>query len=115
MAVKLTSRKKIKRFDVGVEDETLNEVLSAGKTNLTYKNGQVIPDTPLLIEDEPLIIEKNPTLVSYEDVQERSVQYAKEKEKDKKTDKKEVFRDSLLNRAGNPFRILCNAVALSPD
>jgi len=80
MAVKLTSRKKIKRFDVGVEDETLNEVLSAGKTNLTYKNGQVIPDTPLLIEDEPLIIEKNPTLVSYEDVQERSVRYAMEHE-----------------------------------
>ena len=80
MAVKLTSRKKIKRFDVGVEDETLNEVLSAGKTNLTYKNGRVIPDTPLLIEDEPLIIEKNPTLVSYEDVQERSVRYAMEHE-----------------------------------
>ena len=80
MAVKLTSRKKIKRFDVGVEDETLNEVLSAGKTNLTYKNGQVIPDTPLLIEDEPLIIEKNSTLVSYEDVQERSVRYAMEHE-----------------------------------
>ena len=80
MAVKLTSRRKTKNFDVGVNDETLNEVLSAGRTNLTYKNGEVLPDVTALIEDEPLIIEKNPSIVSYEDVHERSVQYAKEHE-----------------------------------
>ena len=79
MAVKLTSKRKIKSFDVGVEDETLNEVLSAGKTNLVYKNGEVLPDVTPLIEDEPLIIEENP-VVSYEAVQERSVQYAKDHE-----------------------------------
>ncbi|MBR3247484.1 MAG: hypothetical protein IKG03_03710 [Clostridiales bacterium] len=76
MAVKLTSKKKIRSFDVGVEDETLNEVLSAGKTNLAYRNGEVVPRTTALMEDEELIIEKNPAVVSYEDVQERTVQYA---------------------------------------
>ncbi len=92
MAVRMTSRKKIKNFDVGVEDETLNEVLSAGKTNLTYKNGVITPETPLLIDDEPLIIEKNPTLVSYEDVQERSVRYVMEHEdaKTKREQKKKT-------------------------
>ena len=80
MAVKTASRKKIKSFDVGAEDEALIEVLSAGKKNLTYKNGEVLPDTSLLMEDNSLIIEKNPTLVSYEDVHERSVQYAIEHE-----------------------------------
>ena len=92
MAVRMTSRKRIKNFDVGVEDETLNEVLSAGKTNLTYKNGVITPETPLLIDDEPLIIEKNPTLVSYEDVQERSVRYVMEHEdaKTKREQKKKT-------------------------
>ena len=80
MAVKTASGKIIKSFDVGVEDETLEEVLSAGKTNLTYKNGEIVPDVTALIEDEPLIIEENPALVSYEDVHERSVQYAIEHE-----------------------------------
>ena len=79
MAVKLTSKRKIKSFDVGAEDEALNEVLSAGKTSLVYKNGEVLPDVTPLIEDEPLIIEENP-VVSYEAVQERSVQYAKDHE-----------------------------------
>jgi cell division protein FtsL len=88
MAVKMTSKKKIKNFDVGVYDETLDEVLSAGKTNLTYKNGDVLPDVTTLIEDESLIIEKNPTLVSYEDVHERSVQYAIEHEDAKEHKKK---------------------------
>ena len=78
MAVKVTSKRKIKSFDVGV-DETLNEVLSAGKTNLIYKNGEVLPDVAPVIEDEPLIIEENP-VVSYEAVHERAVQYAKDHE-----------------------------------
>ena len=78
MAVKVTSKRKIKSFDVGV-DETLNEVLSAGKTNLIYKSGEVVPDVTPIIEDEPLIIEENP-VVSYEAVHERAVQYAKDHE-----------------------------------
>ena len=93
MAVKLTSRKKIKNFDVGAEDEALNEVLAAGKTNLIYKGGEVIPDTSDVIEDEPLIIEPNPSLVSYEDVHERSMQYAIEHEDAKmKLEKKKKTR-----------------------
>ena len=31
MAVKTASKRKIKSFDVGTQDEVLNEVLSAGK------------------------------------------------------------------------------------
>lgn len=80
MAVRLTSRRKIKNFDVGTEDEVLNEVLSAGRKDLTYKNGEITPNTVTLVEEEPLFIEKNQTVVSYEDVHERSVQYAKEHE-----------------------------------
>ncbi|MBQ5769450.1 MAG: hypothetical protein IIV94_11315 [Clostridiales bacterium] len=79
MAVKVTSKRKIKNFDVGANDEALNEVLSAGKTNLVYKNGEVLPDVTPVIEDEPLIIEENP-VVSYEAVHERAVQYAKDHE-----------------------------------
>lgn len=67
-------------FDVGAQDEALNEVLSAKKTNLTYNNGSIIPDENLLIEDEPLVIEPEIEVVSYEDVQERSAQYAIEHE-----------------------------------
>ena len=80
MAIKTASKRKIKSFDVGAEDEALNEVLSAGKTNLIYKNGEVISDTNLLIEDQSLVIEDNPSLVSYEDVHERSVRYVMEHE-----------------------------------
>ncbi len=80
MAIRTASKRKIKSFDVGAEDEALNEVLSAGKTNLVYKNGEVLSDSTLLIEDQPLIIEENPTLVSYEDVHERSVRYVMEHE-----------------------------------
>jgi HAMP domain-containing protein len=79
MAVKVTSKRKIKSFDVRANDEALNEVLSAGKTNLVYKNGEVLPDVTPVIEDEPLIIEENP-VVSYEAVHERAVQYAKDHE-----------------------------------
>ena len=58
MAVKTASKRKIKSFDVGTQDEVLNEVLSAGKKNLAYKEGSVIPYEQYLIENEPLIIEE---------------------------------------------------------
>lgn len=79
MAVR-ASRRQMNNFDVGAQDEALNEVLSAKKTNLTYNNGSIIPDENLLIEDEPLVIEPEIEVVSYEDVQERSAQYAIEHE-----------------------------------
>ena len=53
MAVKTASKRKIKSFDVGTQDEVLNEVLSAGKKNLAYKEGSVIPYEQYLIENEP--------------------------------------------------------------
>ena len=80
MAVKTASKRKIKSFDVGTQDEVLNEVLSAGKKNLAYKEGSVIPYEQYLIENEPLIIEEpvdsilSDSVASYEDVHERSVQ-----------------------------------------
>ncbi len=84
MAVKATSRNKAKSFVVGVKDDSLREALSAGKTNLTYKNGSIIPDETKLIEDEELIIEPADdivsSVVSYEEVHERSVQQAIEHE-----------------------------------
>ncbi len=86
MALKTASKRRIKSFDVGVQDETLNEVLSAGKTNLAYKNGEVVPYETYLIDDEPLVIETdieallNDNVASYEDVQERTAQYAMEHE-----------------------------------
>ena len=86
MAVKTASKRKIKSFDVGTQDEVLNEVLSAGKKNLAYKEGSVIPYEQYLIENEPLIIEEpvdsilSDSVASYEDVHERSVQYAMEHE-----------------------------------
>lgn len=80
MAVKTTSRRHSKNFDVGARDEALNEILSAKKTNLTYKSGSIIPEMPVLIEDEPLEIEPALEVVSYEDVHERSVQVAIENE-----------------------------------
>lgn len=79
MAVR-ASRRQMNNFDVGAQDEALNEVLSAKKTNLTYNSGSIIPDETLLIEDEPLVIEPEIEVVSYEDVQERSAQYAIEHE-----------------------------------
>ena len=86
MAVKTASKRKLKSFDVGAQDEALNEVLSAGKSNFKYSEGTIIPYDPYLIEDEPLIIEEpyresgSAGVASYEDVHERSVQYAKEHE-----------------------------------
>lgn len=79
MAVR-ASRRQMNNFDVGAQDEALNEVLSAKKTNLTYNSGSIIPDETLLIEDEPLVIEPEIEVVSYEAVQERSAQYAIEHE-----------------------------------
>ena len=86
MAVKTASKRKIKSFDVGTQDKVLDEVLSAGKSNFKYTEGQILPYDPAIIEDEPLIIEEpyreqnSLGVASYEDVQERSVQYAKEHE-----------------------------------
>jgi len=86
MAVKTASKRKIKSFDVGAQDEALNEVLSAGKTSFTYKEGSIIPYDPYLKEDDSLIIEEPvseaimDSVASYEDVQERSVKYAMEHE-----------------------------------
>ena len=85
MAVKTASKRKIKSFDVGT-DEVLNEVLSAGKKNLAYKEGSIIPYDQYLIEKEPLIIEEpidRATLegvASYKEVHDRSVRYAMEHE-----------------------------------
>ena len=76
----VVSRRKANSFDVGARDETLDEVLSAGKTNLTLKDGEVVPNETLLIEDEPLEIEEDKEFFSYEDVHERTVQYAIEHE-----------------------------------
>ena len=80
----VTARRKAYSFDLGAEDETLREVLSAGRTNLTLKDGEVLPDETLIIEDEPLTIETDikpdREFFSYEDVHERTVQYAVEHE-----------------------------------
>ena len=58
MAVKTASKRKIKSFDVGTQDKVLDEVLSAGKSNFKYTEGQILPYDPAIIEDEPLIIEE---------------------------------------------------------
>jgi cell division protein FtsL len=85
MAVKTASKRKIKSFDVGT-DEVLNEVLSAGKKNLAYKEGSIIPYDQYLIEKEPLIIEEPidratlESVASYKEVHDRSVRYAMEHE-----------------------------------
>ncbi|MCR4704353.1 MAG: hypothetical protein K5665_11905 [Saccharofermentans sp.] len=76
----VASRRKANSFDVGGGDETLREVLSAGKTNLTYKNGEFIHDESSLIEEEPLDIISNEQVVSYEAVHERGVEYVIEHE-----------------------------------
>ena len=77
----VASRRKANSFDIGAEDETLREVLSAGKTNLILKDNEVIPDETLIIEEEPLTIEDHAEdYFTYEDVHERTVQYAMEHE-----------------------------------
>ena len=79
----VVSRRKANSFDVGARDETLDEVLSAGKTNLTLKDGEVVANETLLIEEEPyesLEIEPENEFVSYETVHKRTVQYAMEHE-----------------------------------
>ena len=86
MAVKTASKRKIKSFDVGAQDEALNEVLSAGKSTYTYNVGSIIPYDPYVAEVDDLIIEEpiskymSDGVASYADVQERTVQYAKEHE-----------------------------------
>ena len=74
----LASRRKANSFEVGGRDETLNEVLSAGKTNLILKDGEIISDETVIPEEEQLIIE--PNNYSYEDVQEISIKNAIEHE-----------------------------------
>ena len=76
----VASRRKANSFDVGGGDEMLREVLSAGKTNLTLKDGELIHDEPKLIEDEPFDIVPNDFVVSYEAVHERGVEYVMEHE-----------------------------------
>ena len=77
----VASRRKANSFDIGAEDKTLREVLSAGKTNLILKDNEVIPDETLIIEEEPLTIEDHAEdYFTYEDVHERTVQYAMEHE-----------------------------------
>ena len=76
----VASRRKTHSFDIGVEDKTLQEVLSANKTNLTYKDGEFSQTENLIIEEEPLTIEPENELFTYEDVHERAVQYAIEHE-----------------------------------
>ena len=86
MAVKTASKRKIKSFDVGAQDEALNEVLSAGKSTYTYNVGSIIPYDPYAAEVDDLIIEEpvskymSDGVVSYADVQERTAQVAKEHE-----------------------------------
>ena len=76
----VASRRKAHSFEIGVEDKTLREVLSANKTNLTYKDGEFSQTENLVIEEEPLTIEQDSELFTYEDVHERAVQYAIEHE-----------------------------------
>ena len=77
----VASRRKANSFEIGSNDETLREVLSAGKTNLILKDGEIIHDEPLIIEEEPLTIEdRKEDYFTYEDVHERTVQYAMEHE-----------------------------------
>ncbi|MBR4404099.1 MAG: hypothetical protein IKT10_03205 [Clostridiales bacterium] len=86
MAVKTASKRKYKSFDVGAQDDVLNEVLSAGKKDFAYTEGSVIPYDDYLVKNEPLIIEEpvdnylSESVASYEDVHERSVRYAMEHE-----------------------------------
>ena len=86
MAVKTASKRKYKSFDVGAQDDVLNEVLSAGKKDFAYTEGSVIPYDDCLVKNEPLIIEEpvdnylSESVASYEDVHERSVRYAMEHE-----------------------------------
>lgn len=81
----VASKRKANSFVVGVNDETLREVLSAGKSDYVYKDDTVIPEDTLIIEDEPLPIDldeedTSDTFVSYEAVHDRTVKYAMEHE-----------------------------------
>ena len=81
----VASKRKANSFVVGVNDETLREVLSAGKSDFVYKNDSIIPEETLIIEDEPLVVEPEEeditdTFVSYEAVHDRTVKYAMEHE-----------------------------------
>lgn len=81
----VASKRKANSFVVGVNDETLREVLSAGKSDFVYKNDSIIPEETLIIEDEPLMVEPEEeditdTFVSYEAVHDRTVKYAMEHE-----------------------------------
>ena len=81
----VATKKKANSFVVGVNDETLREVLSAGKSDYVYKDDSIVTDDALVIEDEPLPIdldEEDPgdTFVSYEAVHDRTVKYAMEHE-----------------------------------
>ena len=76
----VVTRRKAHSFEMGVEDKTLSEVLSANKANLTYKDGEISQTENLVIEEEPLTIEPSNEYFSYEDVHERAVQYAMEHE-----------------------------------
>ena len=81
----VATKKKANSFVVGVNDETLREVLSAGKSDYVYKDDSIVADDALVIEDEPLPIdldEEDPgdTFVSYEAVHDRTVKYAMEHE-----------------------------------
>ena len=91
----------LKKKPVMRVDRDLSDVLNAGKRNgkmnFTYRQGKSI--IPVI---EPLIIEKNSSIVSYEDVHERSVQYAKEHEdaKSKLENKKKVDSEEFLKEIG---------------
>ena len=81
----VASKRKANSFVIGVNDETLREVLSAGKSDYVYKDDTVIPEDTLIIEDEPLPIDldeedTSDTFVSYEAVHDRTVKYAMEHE-----------------------------------
>ena len=81
----VASKRKANSFVVGVNDETLREVLSAGKSDYVYKDDAIIPEDTLIIEDEPLPIDLDEedigdTFVSYEAVHDRTVKYAMEHE-----------------------------------
>lgn len=81
----VATKKKANSFVVGVNDETLREVLSAGKSDFVYKNDSIIPEETLIIEEEPYVPgpeeeDVSDKTVSYEAVHDRTVKYAMEHE-----------------------------------
>jgi len=74
------TREKTRSFEIGADDEILREVLSANKSNLTLKNGELTETEPLIIEDEKLTIEPSVNYFTYEDVHKRTIDYAIEHE-----------------------------------